>query len=184
MLALFFSIFQKVVLLMHVFKSVCQPTLMYGLDAISLSKSSLKQLESAQAGIVKQVCGLPKRHHHTDLLSSLSVNTCKNVINQSTLSLFHRIFLVRDSPSKTLCTHLIAMYINTGRTIPGTIVDRIVRLGFSPVKCLFTKPSYVTSNTVQPNGLVDSLKTLLFNDNYIKPWSSEYNLVKLLTKSF
>ncbi len=34
------------------------------------------------------------------------------------------------------------------------------------------------------NGIVDSLRTLLYEDNYLKPWSNEYLLVKLLTKSF
>ena len=42
-----------------------------------------------------------------------------------------------------------------------------------------------TSHHNMPNdGLVDTLRALLLCENYVKPWSNEYYLVKLLTRTF
>ncbi len=34
------------------------------------------------------------------------------------------------------------------------------------------------------NGIVDTMQTLLFHYNFIKPWSAEYSPLRLLTCSF
>jgi len=56
-------------------------------------------------------------------------------------------------------------------------------MGISPASLIFPG----CTNSSQPSdiadGLVNSLGFMLNNDNYIKPWSNEYLLVKLLTKS-
>ena len=88
-----------------------------------------------------------------------------------------------DSPTCDLCTYMLSNYITTGNIVPGTLIDRIVKSGMSPLKFL-TRINPQVQPVKQPNGLVDSLKSMLLSENYTKPWSTEYLLVKLLTKSF
>jgi len=49
----------------YLFPTICQPTLLYGLDAVDLNNNMIKTLENAQGGIMKRVCDIPKRSHHT-----------------------------------------------------------------------------------------------------------------------
>ena len=69
-----------------------------------------------------------------------------------------------------------------GTVIPGTITDIIVGMDISPSSLLSDKCS--NHKYLPADGLVDSLRAMLLSDNYIKPWSNEYILVKLLTRSF
>ena len=73
--------------------------------------------------------------------------------------------------------------MGSGITVPGTIVDRILKLGLSPIDVLFDKV-YDRHDNVFNDSIVDSLRTLLFSEHFIKPWSYEYMLVKLFTRSF
>jgi len=75
------------------------------------------------------------------------------------------------------------MFILTGNTIKGTIIDRIVNVGLCPIKCAFDNTFSLQLNK-QPDGVVDSLKQLLYHDNFIKPWSDQHILTVLLTKAF
>ncbi len=79
--------------------------------------------------------------------------------------------------------YLLSLYISTNISIPGNSVDRLIQMGISPSSLLnaYVKPSRQFETA---NGIVDSLITLLYEDNYLKPWSNEYLLVKLVTKSF
>ena len=55
----------------------------------------------------------------------------------------------------------------------------------SPIKSLFTEQSYVNPE-VNPlrDGVVDSLRYLICNENFIKPYSEEHVLATLLTRAF
>ena len=75
-----------------------------------------------------------------------------------------------------------AFYLNIC-IMGGAIVDRILKLGYSPVDVLLSNVCDIHASVID-NGAVDSLRTVLFNENFIKPWSDEYMLVKLLTRSF
>ena len=97
-------------------------------------------------------------------------------------NLYNRIFQT-DTPLRDLCTYYLSMFILSGNTIKGTILDRIVNIGSCPIKCAYDKNVRMRLNS-QPDGVVDSLKQLLFHDNYIKPWSDRYILTVLLTKAF
>ena len=165
----------------YLFQSICQPTLLYGLDAVNLSSSMIKKLENVQGSIMKRVCGIPKRSHHTQLLQSLNISSVNNMLLKSVTSLYNRIFKI-NSPLRDLCVHDLSVYMSCGKTIPGTITHRITQLGLSPVDCAFTKhiPCHKSCN----NGVVDSLSQLIHCDNFIKPWSDEYLLAVLLTKAF
>ena len=41
-----------------------------------------------------------------------------------------------------------------------------------------------TNQVTGDNGHVDSIRSLIYHENFIKPYSEEHNLVYLLTKSF
>jgi hypothetical protein len=165
----------------HLYKTICLPTLMYGVDSLDIKNKSVKHLQSAQDCIMKQVCGLSKQSHHSALLQALSIKSASLYINDATKTLFKRVCAI-NSPARDLCIHLLNDYIMHGILIPGTIIERLVRMGVSPSSLL----SYTcSSHTYVPaDGLVDSLRIILLSDNYIKPWSNEYMLVKLLTRSF
>jgi len=49
----------------HLWKTICAPTLTYGMEAISMPKKSLREVESTQGTIMKTCLGLPKWHHHS-----------------------------------------------------------------------------------------------------------------------
>ena len=139
-------------------------------------------MNSTQGCIIKQLCGLGKRSHHTNLLRAINLDNVSSAISNNTKSVFKRV-CINESPTKNLCLRLLSEYMYNGSRIPGTIVDRILKLGYSPVDVLLSnvcdRHDYVIDN-----GVVDSLRTVLFNENFIKPWSDEYMLVKLLTRSF
>jgi hypothetical protein len=77
----------------------------------------------------------------------------------------------------------LSQYIAAGSTAPGSWVDRIVNMDVSPVSVMVsTRKSSHDRN--YSDGVVDSLRSLLLHENYIKPWSMEYLMVKLLARSF
>ena len=166
----------------YLYKSICFPTLIYGLNSINISNKCIQQLESTQGGIIKQVCGLSKQSHHSKLLRALNIDNVKTCINNSTLSLYNRICSV-VSPTRSLCVFMLSQYVASGSLIPGSLVDRVVKMGVSPSSIMVSKPKS-SHDRSDSDGVVDSLRNLLLNENYIKPWCSEYLMVKLLTRSF
>ena len=65
-----------------------------------------------------------------------------------------------------------------------SILQRIVNMNISPITAMFGTHSQSKSHNLPEDGLADTLNNLLLHDNYIKPWSQEYSMVKLLTRSF
>jgi len=170
----------------HLYKTICLPSLTYGMESLNVNQKCIKQLESAQGCIVKQVCGLNKRAHHSPLLRALDVDTIKSTINRNLPNLFSRLCAV-ESPTRKLCIYMIKAFVHKHDTVPGTILDRIKNTGISPITSMFGLNTYksISSQTnSHSDGLVDTLKSLLLHDNYVKPWSDEYSFVKLLTRSF
>jgi hypothetical protein len=166
----------------HLFKSICLPTLTYGINSININDKNIRQLESTQGGIIKQVCGLTKQSHHSKLLSALDVDKVKTGIDNSTLSLFNRLCSVM-SPTRSLCVFMLSQYVTTRSITPGSLVGRIVKMGVCPASVMVnTRKS--SHDRKDSDGVVDSLRSLLLHENYVKPWSTEYLMVKLLTRSF
>ena len=75
-------------------------------------------------------------------------------------------------------------YVSHNKLIPGSILQRIVNMNISPITAMFGIHSQGKSHILPEDGLADTLNNLLLQDNYIKPWSHEYSMVKLLTRSF
>ena len=63
-------------------------------------------------------------------------------VTHNTLSLWWRLFQV-DNPTRMLQIKLMKEFCNGNGLIPGTILQRVVSAGFSPIKSLFTKQLYV-----------------------------------------
>ena len=64
----------------HLYKTICLPTLLYGVDCLSVSVNNVPKIHSGQGYIMKYVCGLSKRSHHSNFLRALGishVNTLK-----------------------------------------------------------------------------------------------------------
>ena len=147
---------------------------------MSSTAIQMRRLESVQGRLIKQSIGLSKLSHNTALLKALNIEKIEDIVNRNVLSLYNRIFKV-ESPARRLMQHLLYRFRFYGKTVPGTLPDRVVSMGESSTKRAFNyqylpKPS-VTNN----DGLVDSIRHLLFTDNFTKPYSHEHLLVHLLT---
>ena len=102
-------------------------------------------------------------------------------LRQSVASLLKRIFMV-ESSAQELTHYFMSLYISSGTLIPGTLVDRAVSLGLSPVRSAFVR--YKRPSSSQNCGIVDSLRTLIMHEHFIKPYSEQHILTSLLTRSF
>ncbi len=115
----------------------------------------------------------------------MGIDTIDDSVSRRTCNLFVKIFQV-ESPARKLCIHLLSKYICSGAMVKGTLLERIVSTGMSPSRLLADGiKSMVTQKYKQgSNGIVDTMQMLLFHDNFVKPWSEELSLLRLLTNSF
>jgi hypothetical protein len=167
----------------YLWKSICAPVLMYGLDCLNVNKSNVDKLETTQGNLIKQSMGLSKRVHSTELIASLGISKVCELLQKNTVSLFSRIFKV-DTPLRDLTSHFMSLYIDNHVIIPGTIVSTIVSMGLSVIKCAFMGDKPLPRSLSNDNGHIDSIRAMIFHENFIKPYSDEHTLVYLLTKSF
>ena len=165
----------------YLWNSICTPVLTYGLDGININITNMKKLETTQGNLIKQCLGISKRCHSTELLLSMNVHKISDLVKRNTVSIFNRIMKV-SSPAKDLNLHFLSLYMCKGTIVPGTLVSRLLSIGVSPVSYIFNSSTYnlPTFNTL--NGHVDSIRNLLYHENFIKPYSDEHTLVYLLTK--
>ena len=105
----------------------------------------------------------------------------KTGIDKSTILLYNRLCVV-DSPTRNLCMFMLRDYVSHNKLIPGSILQRIVNMNISPITAMFGTHSQSKSHNLPEDGLADTLNNILLQDNYIKPWSQEYSMVKLLTR--
>ncbi len=166
----------------HLWNTINCPVLTYGLETIHLSKTELEELQSTQGTIVKRGLGLSKRSHYHRVLQACNIAPIEVVIANNNARLYHNIFQC-DTPAKALQSLLLSSYILTGKAENGTLLDRVIKAGYSPLNLILNKPKF-KQNTVNDDGLVDSLRQLLHHENYQKPWSLEHILTNLLTKAF
>ena len=84
--------------------SICQPTVLCGLDAINKNINLMKTLENTQGCKMKRVCGIPKCSHHTQLLQVLNISSVNDMLMQSITSL-HTWFFKVNSLLPDLCVY-------------------------------------------------------------------------------
>ena len=167
----------------YLWTSICQPTLLYGMECVHLSQSIMSKLETVQGNHIKQSLGLNKYARTSYLLDSLQLPYVKSVIVKKCATLYHSIFN-SDTPTTDLNAHLMARYISSGELIKGTLIHSIVCFGLSPVSIAFAHPQVKKYKYSTHDGIIDTLQHLLYHQNFIKPYSDEHYFVHLLTKSF
>ena len=162
----------------YLWGSVCRPALVYGCESVALSPRELKELESTQGTLIKRCLHIGKRSHHTPLLSALNIPSLERSIATYACRLYNSVMQI-PSPCRDLYVCLAARYLANRQLVPGTLPDRLKAKGltlFNPVMPL-EPPS-------DDNGLVDSLRTILSNENFLKPYSDELVILRLLTRAF
>ena len=102
------------------YKTICLPTLMYSMGAVNLVKRDLIKLESFQGSVLKQVCGIGNRSHHTRLVRALSIDSISTAVRNHSSTLFKRICSV-DSPTQQLCFYMLSDYILNKNLVPGSL---------------------------------------------------------------
>ena len=167
----------------HVWQSVCLPTLIYGLDNISLHTQDISSLESIQGTILKSWLGLNKRQHHSKLIEALGLSSVMQLVTEKTIRLFSRL-LQTETPAKKLNVYWLTKYLLTGYSCEGTLISRVINTGWNPLDLLANKQKRTTRKSYSEDGVVGSLSYLLHSENFTKPWSLEHMLVSLLTKAF
>ena len=120
-------------------KSIGCQILIYGMKSIDLSRSDLKQLKTTQGNVIKQIMGVKKRAHHSNLLKALKIPPVEEVIANNLLRLYKHIFKT-DTPTRDLQSALLATYMLKGNIIKGTLLDRVIKAGCDPLKII---PLYV-----------------------------------------
>ena len=166
----------------HLWKTVCCPTLLYGMEAVSLSKIAFKNIESTQGSLIKQSLGLSRCSRHSKILTALNVSRCVETINNCRINLWRRIFKV-DSPLRNLCCYFAARYIGHGDVFPQTLAANVINMGapliLNAFKCKHHGRNVVK---VEEDGVVDTLRVLLHSHDYGLRHSRPHTLVTLLTR--
>ncbi len=169
----------------YLWKSVCSPSLLYGVECLPLTEKDRQQLGSAISSMIKQSLMLSKYSHHSHLLQAMNIEPVSHSINTRITKLFAKSLSV-SSPYRSLCTYLLSKYIYTGTIVKGTLLELVILSGASPMDLLCQNEDASCFSACQryekgSNGIVDTMQTLLFHDNFIKPRSAEY---RHLTSSF
>ena len=150
-----------------------------------MSKRCLKQLESTQSSTIKRILGFSQRSHHSNVFRAVNICSIKTLIDKAVLSLWYRVFQVK-TPTRVLCASLLSQYILGSPPVSGTLIDRVVKLNVSPVKGMLSKlsPEDLPLEEGNQDGVVESLRFLILQENFLKPYSSEHIIASLLTKAF
>ena len=101
------------------------------------------------------------------MLKALNIDKVQNIVNRNVLNLYDRIFKI-GSPARSLMQFLLARYITYGTTVPGTLLDRVVSIGESLLKCVFRRcghNKFILKDGI--DGHVDSIRHLLHSRNII-----------------
>ena len=91
--------------------------------------------------VIKHICGLSKRSHHASLVRAFGLDNLSTIIGRTnrTINLYKRI-CSSYSAIQQLCFHSIYQYVCHNVIVPGTMLDRIVKLRYSPVSTVFNSP--------------------------------------------
>ena len=90
------------------------------MEAIHLH-NNVKKLESYQGSVIKHICGLSKRSHHTNLVRAFGLDNISTIIGNHTINLYKRIYS-SYSAIQQLCFHSIYQYVCHNVIVPGTML--------------------------------------------------------------
>jgi len=156
-------------------KAFGESSLMYGLDCLTLSQKEVSTLQTTQASLLKMIMGLSKKARSTNLIKAMGLYTVDDHLLLNKCKLLHRIFTT-PSITRDFYTEVLLLPNVHGRTL----VSDIQSYDVNPVQTLIKVPKLVYLE----NGVIDSLRFLVFNDNYNKQGSVEKCIVNILLASF
>ncbi|MCG8430992.1 MAG: reverse transcriptase family protein, partial [Candidatus Omnitrophica bacterium] len=154
-------------------RCVCMPTLFYGCGSIYLSKGCLRKLNSFQGVITKRAFGLSKFLHHSPILGALEIISATDQVKQQTLNLMYRIGRVHCS-----ARDLILAVKDT----KGCLANRVVAYGVSLYSAILSKPRAL--KFVGEDGLRDSIRTVMYDNNFKNKMSQERIFLNALLSPF
>ncbi len=76
----------------------------------------------------------------------------------------------------------MSLYLLNETLVPGSLLERIVRYGYSPIELMITQPNRKCFSS--QDGHVDSLRASPLSEHFIKPYCEEHLLVHLLTTDY
>lgn len=172
----------------HTWNVAVRPVLLYGCECVSMSQSARSELDKCQSKMIKAMCGLKRSCRNTPLLNALKVNSISSSIESQQVKLL-KSMLISSSMSKYFYTHLLSQYLS-GSHVGNSLLHRVGSWCSSHNKSLVSvlciKDSYnsllkSTKCFPENDGLIDSVRGLLFNSNYN---GQNNTLLNLLLKSF
>jgi hypothetical protein len=162
----------------HLWSTVCQPVALYGCETVALRPRDIRSLESLQGCLVKKALGVGKRSHHSALLRAMRIDSMESLIDRRSVKL-QRAILDSDSPARRLALYMASLPLASLPMPANTLSSRLKRIG----SCLLN-PVSPPETAPREDGITDSITNILCHENFLKPYSDELILLRLLTRSF
>ena len=171
---------------MYVFSVTCKNILLYGCNALNISRHNIIELDKLQAKLIKNILGIHASHRSTLLLKALNIQKISDTVAYNTLVLFKNII------SSNSAAKIFNMYLFTNKIVcPGSLYNRVVKIcqlhdidilklmcDSAYLKKLKSNFFPITKDGV--DGAVDSVRTLLKNGCT----GDNLRLLKLLLKAY
>ena len=77
-----------------------------------------------------------------------------------------------DGPCRKLNMELLCKYLHNSTVVPCTLLSRVVNVGHSPILSAFYKQKS-TVHDIADNGIVDTIRFVMCQENFLKPYSDE-----------
>jgi hypothetical protein len=168
----------------HVFNVAVRTSLLYGCNSVYLSKANLIDLDKTQGKLVKAMLGLPSNCHSSPILHALGIDRCSVSVAVASMDLLKNC-LASSSSTASFYQFLLTCERNYTKTLVGrskagcdTFNVNFERYIFDSSYVAQTKYRLGNKNTCD-NGIVDSIRTLLFNYNSINR-----NVLRSIVKPF
>ena len=111
-----------------------------------MSGESVEALRNSGHKRLNEVLDYINDHTMHLYLKHYKLKKVDDIVNRTVLSLCSTLFKV-ESPVRRLMQHLLSRVIVYGVTVPGTLLDRVVSIGESPTKRVFSS-QYVPKTSV------------------------------------
>ena len=170
---------------MQVLKSTCQRSLTYACESLDISRSHLKELDTAQAKLIKCIVELGPKYRSTPLLQTMGIQSISATLAAKNLTLFNNIMKTESVARKF---YLFTLF--NSNKCPANIVYRIKHICEQSIISLYKVcvcEKYVSTMKKEmfqytlagSNDLVDSIRTVLCNES-----AENMFLFRLLLKAF
>ena len=147
----------------------------YGIQCLPISKKKLKDMDRAQARLIKTSLGLTKFCKNTHLLQSMKINTVSRLRDMYTMDLLCS-HMKNDAKGRTFYSYILKQHRSVNFSSRNNLVNRCIAVcqsySISLFKYMFLdeyakscKRLHFKSYPVD-NGIVDSVTYLLSTFNY------------------